>query len=76
MHFIETQLKPQSVDKSKPNKTMIQIPILIINLKRRADRLAKITEQLDRLSLSFERVPATDGMLMSEAEKAALCPNR
>ncbi|MEM9957259.1 MAG: glycosyltransferase family 25 protein [Pseudomonadota bacterium] len=76
MHFIETQLKPQSVDKSKPNETMSQIPILIINLKRRTDRLAKITEQLDRLSLSFERVPATDGMLMTEAEKAALCPNR
>ena len=39
---------------------MAQLPVYVINLDRRQDRLATITRDLDRLGLSFERVAATD----------------
>ena len=39
---------------------MPQLPVYVINLDRRPDRLATITRDLDRLGLSFERVPAID----------------
>lgn len=40
---------------------MSQIPIYVINLDRRPDRLAGISEQLATLGLEFERIAALDG---------------
>lgn len=37
------------------------IPIYLVNLDRRPDRLAHMTGQLDAMGLTFERVPALDG---------------
>ena len=37
------------------------LPIYVINLDRRPDRLAAITADLDRLGLAFERIKAIDG---------------
>ena len=39
---------------------MAQLPVYVINLDRRPDRLATITGDLDRLGTSFERVAAID----------------
>ena len=39
---------------------MAQLPVYVINLDRRPDRLATITRDLDRLGLEFERVAAID----------------
>ena len=36
------------------------VPIFVVNLDRRPDRLESITENLDRLGLKAERVPAID----------------
>lgn len=40
---------------------MSQIPIKIVNLARRPDRLAYMTDQLDAMGLAWERVEALDG---------------
>ncbi len=37
------------------------LPIYVINLDRRPDRLAAIAADLDRLGLPFERIKAVDG---------------
>ena len=36
-------------------------PIFVINLARRPDRLARISQDLDALGLAFQRVEAVDG---------------
>lgn len=58
------------------------LPIYVINLDRRPDRLAAITADLDRLGLAFERIKAIDGRelqddlgpepLLNLAEKACV----
>lgn len=40
---------------------MGQIPVKIVNLSRRPDRLAYMTDQLDAMGLAWERVEALDG---------------
>ena len=40
---------------------------LVINLDRSADRLAYIGAAFERLSVGFQRFPATDGAQLSEA---------
>ncbi|MEL6584509.1 MAG: glycosyltransferase family 25 protein [Pseudomonadota bacterium] len=40
---------------------MAHVPITIVNLDRRPDRLAYMTDQLDALGLSWQRVSALDG---------------
>lgn len=42
------------------------IPIYLINLDRSVDRLQSIQEQMNRLRLPFERVPAVDGERLEE----------
>lgn len=44
------------------------LPVYVINLNRRPERLASITESLRRLGLSFERIAAVDGAELSAAE--------
>ena len=40
---------------------MLQLPVYVINLDRRPDRLETITRNLELLEISFERVAAIDG---------------
>jgi glycosyl transferase, family 25 len=48
----------------------------VINLDRAPDRLARITEQLQRLQLPFTRLSAVDARTMTASEQAALdAPN-
>ncbi len=53
-----------------------QIPIFVINLDRSAVRLDRIAARLAELGLSFERVPAIDGSMLSPDEKQRFSPNR
>lgn len=53
---------------------MTQLPVYVINLDRRPDRLATIVRDLDRLELSFERVTAVDAHDLSEADSASASP--
>ena len=47
--------------------------VLVINLDRSPERLASITEQLDRIGMDFDRVAALDGRELSDdfIEKAS-----
>lgn len=47
---------------------MQQIPVYVINLDRRPDRWAVMSEQLDRLGIEAERVPAVDARLLAKQE--------
>ena len=38
------------------------LPVYVINLDRRPDRLEAITADLDRAGLAFERIKAIDGV--------------
>ncbi|MXW13733.1 MAG: glycosyltransferase family 25 protein [Rhodothermaceae bacterium] len=42
----------------------MQLPVFVINLERRPDRLATITGALDRIGLAFTRIPAIDGQAL------------
>jgi len=55
---------------------MSQIPIFVINLDRAAERVAHISKQFEALGLTFERVPAVDGSLLTAAEKRKFNPPR
>ena len=44
--------------------------VYLINLDRSPERLANVSARLTALGLAFERVPAVDGMTLSEAEFA------
>jgi glycosyl transferase family 25 len=44
----------------------------VINLDRAPDRLARITEQLNRLGLPFTRLPAVDARQLTESQRACL----
>ena len=46
---------------------MVGTPILVINLDRRADRLARITGEFRRLGLGFQRLAAVDGVLLDDS---------
>lgn len=46
--------------------------IVLINLDRTPDRLAYMSRQLERLGLPFTRLPATDGVKVSDEEFARL----
>lgn len=43
--------------------------VYLINLDRRGDRLQAIQKTFDRIGLSFIRIAAVDGMLMSQDER-------
>ncbi len=45
--------------------------IFLVNLERRPDRLAAMTEQLNRLGITFERFDAVDGAKADPAELSA-----
>jgi glycosyl transferase family 25 len=53
-----------------------QIPIFLINLDRSAPRLRRMTERLEKLGLTFERIPAVEGSSLTESEKETLNPPR
>jgi glycosyl transferase, family 25 len=53
---------------------MSQIPIFVINLDRATERLVNISRQFAAHRLTFERVPAVDGSLLTAAEKRKLNP--
>lgn len=44
--------------------------IILINLDRAPERLARMAAQFDQLGLPFERLSATDGRALSDAERA------
>lgn len=48
------------------------ILILVINLDRAPERLSKITAQLEKLGLPWERVPAVDGKTLSMEDQSLL----
>jgi glycosyl transferase family 25 len=48
------------------------IPIFVINLDRARDRLAHASAELAKQGLPFQRVPAVDGSLLSNAEIAGV----
>ncbi len=49
---------------------MNDLQVLVINLDRSVDRLARIDAALQALDLPFTRVPAVDGRQLSEAERS------
>ena len=49
---------------------MPHLPVFVINLDRRPDRLDTISGDLHRLGLPFERVPAVDARLLPPEDKA------
>ena len=49
----------------------MQIPIYVINLDRRPDRMRSIAGQLDRLGLEATRVPAVDARNLTDDELRA-----
>jgi glycosyl transferase family 25 len=53
-----------------------QVPILIINMDRSTDRLQQISNRLEKLELSFERVPAISGSTLTNFEKNRVNPKR
>ena len=50
------------------------LPVLLINLDGSAERLKKASSQLAAAGISFERLPAVDGRLLSESERSRLAP--
>jgi glycosyl transferase family 25 len=46
------------------------IPVFVINLDRRPDRLAFMAGQLDAMGVAWERVPAVDAQAVEDAELA------
>ena len=50
------------------------LPVLLINLDGSAERLKKASSQLVAAGISFERLPAVDGRLLSESERTRLAP--
>jgi glycosyl transferase family 25 len=50
------------------------LPVLLINLDGSVERLRKATAQLAAAGVRFERLPAVDGRLLSEAERQRLAP--
>lgn len=53
-----------------------QIPIFLINLDRSTARLERMTDRLKKLGLTFERIPAVDGSVLTDSEKETLDPRR
>ncbi len=53
-----------------------QIPIFLINLDESTGRLERVSARLNKLGLSFERVPALNGGMLSRIEKQRLNPAR
>jgi glycosyl transferase family 25 len=51
-----------------------QIPIFIINLDKSVDRLERISQRLEALGLTFERVPAVYGAALTCEEKRKINP--
>ena len=51
---------------------MDELQTWVINLDRAPERMARISEQLQRLGLAFERLPAVDARAMSVADQALL----
>lgn len=47
----------------------------VINLDRSADRLSFMTQQLDELGVSFSRISAVDGKMLSSEERRSLEPS-
>lgn len=47
---------------------MQAIPVYVINLERRPDRLSYMAGQLDRLGLAWKQVPAVDAQTATDAE--------
>ena len=46
-----------------------QLPVYIISLDRRPDRWTEMSEQLDRLGMEAERIPAVDATLLHKQEE-------
>jgi glycosyl transferase family 25 len=53
-------------------KGMDRLRTWVINLDRAPERLARISAQLQRLQLDFERIPAVDARALSAEQRAAL----
>lgn len=53
-----------------PGPSPTTLPVYVINLDRRPDRWAAMSEQLDRLGIEAERVPAVDGRLLETNRSA------
>ncbi len=53
-----------------------QTPILVINLNGATERYQRISNRLDNLGLSYERVPAINGAILTFIEKQKLNPKR
>ena len=53
---------------------MSHLPVYVINLDRRPDRLATIGRDLGRLGLGFERVAAVDARDLSDADRRSSLP--
>ena len=51
---------------------MKMLPIYVINLDRRPDRMASMATQLKRIGLPFERIPAVDARCLSVSGKAPI----
>ena len=53
---------------------MMVLPVYVINLDRRPDRMAFMATQLERIGLPFERVPAVDARTLAEANHISRMP--
>jgi len=53
-----------------------QIPVFIINMDHSTDRLQQISNRLGELGLTFERVPAVSGKMLTATEKRQVNPKR
>ena len=45
------------------------LPIFVINLDGSTERLSKVEQELQKIGVSFERVSAVDGRIMTESER-------
>jgi glycosyl transferase family 25 len=63
--------EPQAPEVTAPTGVPGPLPILIINLKARSDRLAAMTNQLAALGLTFETLPAVEAASLKSAAPAA-----
>jgi glycosyl transferase family 25 len=54
----------------------MQVPIFLINLDESPDRLQHVASRLERLGLSYERVPAISGKALTSADKKTVYPER
>lgn len=43
-------------------------PVFVINLDKSTERMAKISERLNQLGISYERIPAVYGADLSQEE--------